>query len=60
MTNEALIEVLENRRAILKEHIVMDSKCFNDAVLSQFSRGRVAVQEAWLSETEKILEELKR
>ena len=60
MNNEELIEVLENRRAILKDHITMDRNCFNDAFLSQHSRGRVAVEEAWLSETEKMLEMLKR
>ena len=54
--NENLIEILENRRAMLKEQLDLDRKCFNDPFLSQHSRGRVAVEEYWLKETERLLE----
>ena len=40
-----IIEVLESRAALLKEHIEMDRKMFNDPFLAQHSRGRVAVEE---------------
>lgn len=48
--------LLETRKAVLKEHIVLDKGCFNDPFLSQHSRGRVAVEEQWLNETEKLLD----
>jgi len=51
-----LKELLETRRAILREHISLDKGCFNDPFLSQHSRGRVSVEEKWLEETEKMLE----
>jgi hypothetical protein len=50
-----LKELLEVRRAILREHIALDKGCYNDPFLSQHSRGRVAVEEKWLEETEKML-----
>ena len=50
-----LKEMLETRRAILREHIALDKGYYTDPFLSQHSRGRVAVEEAWLEETEKIL-----
>lgn len=53
-----ILETLENRRAILKEQIDLDKKCFNDPFLSQHSRGRVAVEEYWLKETERLIEYL--
>lgn len=51
-----LKELLEVRRAILREHIALDKGCYNDPFLSQHSRGRVAVEEKWLEETEKLLD----
>lgn len=39
----------------MQEHIKLDKGCFNDPFLSQHSRGRVAVEEQWLEETEKML-----
>lgn len=51
-----LKDLLETRRAILREHISRDKGCYNDPFLSQHSRGRVAVEEKWLEETEKMLE----
>ena len=48
--------LLETRKAVLKEHIVLDKGCYNDPFLSQHSRGRVAVEEKWLEETEKLLD----
>lgn len=50
-----LKEALETRRLLLQEHIRLDKGCFNDPFLSQHSRGRVAVEEQWLEETEKML-----
>jgi hypothetical protein len=50
-----LKELLETRRAILREHIALDRGCYTDPFLSQHSRGRVAVQEQWLEEVEKML-----
>jgi len=60
MNNEDFIEVLESRRAILKEWITMDKNCYNDPFLSQHSRGRVAIEEKWLEETEKFLELIRK
>lgn len=57
---EQIIELLTNRKAILKEQITMDKNCYGDPFLSQHSRGRVAVEERWLEETEKILEYIER
>lgn len=51
-----LKEALETRRLLLQEHIRLDKGCFNDPFLSQHSRGRVAVEEQWLDETEKLLD----
>lgn len=50
-----LREALETRKLLLQEHIKLDKGCFNDPFLSQHSRGRVAVEEQWLEETEKML-----
>lgn len=55
MDAKTLIELLESRRAILKEHITLDKNCYNDPFLSQHSRGRVAVEEAWLKEVEALI-----
>lgn len=49
-------ELLETRRAVLRDHISMDKRNYNDPFLSQHSRGRVAVEEHWLEETEHLLE----
>ena len=57
---ETLVEILESRKAILKEQINLDKKNFNDAFLSQHSRGRVAVEEHWLEETERLLDVLRK
>lgn len=53
---EELKRLLETRKAVLKEHITLDKGCYNDPFLSQHSRGRVAVEEQWLDETEQLLE----
>ncbi len=58
--NEKALEDLENRRLWLKDNIEKDRKNFNDACLSQHSRGRVAIEETWLIETEKLIEELRK
>ena len=55
-----IVEVLESRAALLKEHIEMDKKMYNDPFLAQHSRGRVAVEENWLEETEHLLKMLRR
>ncbi|MBQ1295594.1 MAG: hypothetical protein IIY21_16230 [Clostridiales bacterium] len=55
-----LKEALETRRLLLQEHIRLDKGCFNDPFLSQHSRGRVAVEEKWLEETEKLLDLVER
>ena len=60
MSNETMIEILESRRAILKEQITLDKNNYNDAFLSQHSRGRVAVEERWLEEVERLLDELRK
>lgn len=57
---EQIIEILTNRKAILKEQITLDKNCFGDPFLSQHSRGRVAVEERWLEETEKLLDFIER
>lgn len=48
-------DLLETRRAVLREHIALDKGCYNDPFLSQHSRGRVAVEEAWLKEVEALI-----
>jgi hypothetical protein len=53
---EELKSLLETRRAVLREHIALDKGCYNDPFLSQHSRGRVAVEEQWLDETEKLID----
>ena len=60
MNEETLIEVLENRKAMLMGNISEDKKRFNDPFLCQHMRGRVAVEENWLKETEDILEKLRK
>ena len=60
MENNRIIELLENRYAILKEHIERDKKNYNDPFLSQHARGRVAVEENWLEEVERLLKEIRR
>ena len=57
---EELKKILETRKAVLKEHITLDKGCYNDPFLSQHSRGRVAVEEKWLEETEKLLDLVER
>lgn len=54
------MEILTTRKAILKEHIAMDRNCYTDPFLSQHSRGRVAVEEKWLEETEKLIDIVER
>lgn len=53
---DVLRDVLESRKAVLKSMISDDKACFTDPFLSQHMRGRVAVEERWLEETERILE----
>lgn len=55
-----LRETLETRKLLLQEHIKLDKGCYNDPFLSQHSRGRVAVEEKWLEETEKLLDLVER
>ena len=52
---EEIMEILTTRKAILKEQITMDKNCYGDPFLSQHSRGRVAVEEHWLEETERLI-----
>lgn len=55
MTIESIIEVLENRKAILKGEITEDKQRYGDPFIGQHMRGRVAVEENWLAETERLL-----
>lgn len=55
MSNETLIEILENRKAILKGYITSDKTLFNDPFLSQHARGKVCIEEKWLEETEHLI-----
>ena len=55
MDNTDLLEVLENRKAILKGNITDDRARYNDAFIGQHMRGRVAVEERWLEETERLI-----
>ena len=57
---EDLIEVLESREGILVKHIEEDKKVFNDRILGDFYRGRVAIEENWLKETRNMIESLKK
>lgn len=58
MTIESIIEVLENRKAILKGEIAEDKQRYGDPFIGQHMRGRVAVEENWLAETERFLHAL--
>jgi len=60
MSTEKLIEVLENRKAMLKGNITEDKARYADPFLGQFMRGRVAVEEHWLKETEELIAELEK
>lgn len=60
MDNDHIIEVLENRRAILKGNITEDRARFTDPFLCQHMRGRVAVEEYWLAETERLIQALQK
>ena len=60
MDNEHIIEVLENRKTILKGNIAEDKARFTDPFLCQHMRGRVAVEENWLQETERLIQVLKK
>ncbi len=60
MDNNSIIEVLENRRAILKGNIAEDRARFTDPFLCQHMRGRVAVEEYWLEETERLIKALQK
>ena len=60
MDNKSIIEVLENRKAILKAAIEDDTACFKDPFLCQHMRGRVAVEERWLEETERLIAALQK
>lgn len=60
MSTERLLEFLENRRAMLKGNIAEDMARYTDPFLSQFMRGRVAVEEHWLKETEELIAELEK
>lgn len=60
MDNNSIIEVLENRRSMLKNNIEEDRARFADPFLSQHMRGRVAVEENWLKETERLIQALQK
>jgi len=60
MDNKTLTEVLENRKAILKNNITEDKARYSDPFLGQFMRGRVAVEENWLEETERLIAVLQK
>ena len=60
MSNESLLEVLENRKAILKGEIAEDRQRYGDPFIGQHMRGRVAVEENWLAETEKLIQALSK
>lgn len=53
---EKLIEMLQEKKASLKTNITEDKGRYNDPFLSQFMRGRVAVEEHWLAFCEEMLE----
>ena len=53
---ETLKAILENRKAVLKGYIASDKWLYNDPFLSQHARGKVAIEEKWLEETERLLE----
>lgn len=53
------IEALEDREAILIKHMELDEKYYNDALLGQFYRGRVAIESEWLDDVRKLLRALK-
>lgn len=52
---EKIVEILETREAILVKHIDLDKANYNDVMNGRFMRGRVAVEEHWLEETQKML-----
>lgn len=56
---QQMIETLEDREAILIKHVELDEKYFNDPLLGQFYRGRVAVENDWLEDVRKLLKTLK-
>lgn len=58
MTIESIIETLENRKAMLRGNIAEDKQRYNDPFIGQHMRGRVAVEENWLAETEKLIQAL--
>lgn len=60
MGTEELIEVLESREGILVKHIAEDKKYFNDRIVGEFYRGRVAIEENWLKETRNLIESIKK
>ena len=60
MNNETLIDILENRKAGLMGFIAEDKKRFGDPFLGQHMRGRVAVEERWLDETERLIKALRK
>ena len=53
---EKLIEMLQEKKASLKTNITEDKGRYNDPFLSQFMRGRVAVEEHWRAFCEEMLE----
>jgi len=55
---EKLKELLQEKRASLKTNITEDKGRYTDPFLSQFMRGRVAVEEHWLEFCDDILEML--
>ncbi len=57
---EQLKELLTDKKAILKTHITEDKARYNDPFLSQFMRGRVAVEEEYLDFCERVLEILEK
>ena len=52
---EKIVEILETREAILVKHIDLDRQYIDDVINGQHTRGRIAVQEHWLEEVQKML-----
>ena len=60
MGTEALIEILESREGILVKHLAEDKQRLSDRILSEFFRGRIAIEENWLNETRNLIETIKK
>lgn len=55
---ERLKEMLESREGILKKHIEADKQWTSDRVNGRFFEGRVIIEQHWLEETRKLLDEI--